>query len=89
LIGEIDKQSRAVTRGFRAIFINVTLLSSFATRVAAGPFEDATAAMERRDYATALRLCAHSPTKETLTLKSGSASGILWAKVCRRILLTL
>jgi hypothetical protein len=45
-----------MTRAFRAIFINFILLSSFATRVAAGPLEDATAAMERRDYATALRL---------------------------------
>jgi hypothetical protein len=56
LIGEIDKKSRAMTRAFRAIFINCILLSSFATRVAAGPLEDATAATERRDYATTLRL---------------------------------
>jgi TPR repeat protein len=41
-------------RAFRAIFISFILLSSFAARVAVGPLEDATVAMERR--ATALRL---------------------------------
>ena len=41
---------------FRALFVSYILLSSFAARVAAGPLDDATAAMERRDYATALRL---------------------------------
>jgi uncharacterized protein len=56
LIGEIDKESRAMTRAFRAIFIGFIGLSSFAARVAAGSLEDATAAMETRDYATALRL---------------------------------
>lgn len=34
----------------------VVLLLSLAAPVAAGPFEDATAAYEKRDYATALRL---------------------------------
>jgi uncharacterized protein len=41
---------------FRAIFFSFILLSSLATPVAAGPLEDATAALERRDLATALRL---------------------------------
>jgi len=41
---------------FRAIVFSFTLVSSFAAPVAAGPLDDATAAMERRDYATALRL---------------------------------
>jgi uncharacterized protein len=34
----------------------VILVSSFASSVAAGPLEDAAAAVKRRDYATALRL---------------------------------
>jgi TPR repeat protein len=34
----------------------IILVSSFASSVAAGPLEDAAAAVKRRDYATALRL---------------------------------
>jgi uncharacterized protein len=45
-----------MARAFWGVFISFILLSSFAACVAAGPLEDATAAMERRDYATALRL---------------------------------
>jgi len=46
----------AMTRTFRAIFFGFILSSSFAPRVAAGPLEDATAALERRDFAIAVRL---------------------------------
>jgi uncharacterized protein len=41
---------------FRAIFFSSILLSSLAAPAAASPLEDATAALERRDLATALRL---------------------------------
>ena len=40
----------------RAAFAAIVLLLSLAAPVAAGPFEDATAAYNRGDYATALRL---------------------------------
>jgi uncharacterized protein len=48
--------SQVMAATFRALFISYILLSSFAARVAASPLDDATAAMDRRDYATALRL---------------------------------
>jgi len=48
--------SRAMTRAFRAIFLSFILLSSAGTRIPAGPIEDATAALERHDFATALQL---------------------------------
>jgi uncharacterized protein len=38
------------------MFVGCILLSGFAARVAARPLEDATAAIERREYATALQL---------------------------------
>jgi len=41
----------ALARAFRAIFFGFIPLSSFASRVAAGPLEDATAALEGRDFA--------------------------------------
>jgi len=41
---------------FRAIFVSLILLSSFAAAVVAGPLEDAAAAMKRREYGTALQL---------------------------------
>lgn len=44
-----------MARAFWAAFVGFILLSSVAARVAAGPLEDATAAIERRAYATALR----------------------------------
>jgi uncharacterized protein len=47
---------RAMASAFRAIFFSFILLSSLAAPVAAGPLEDATAALERRDLATAFRL---------------------------------
>ena len=40
----------------RAAFAAIVLLLSLAAPVAAGPLEDATAAYDRGDYATALRL---------------------------------
>ena len=45
-----------MARAFRAIFLSFILLSSFAPLVAAGPLEDATAALERSDFAIAVRL---------------------------------
>lgn len=40
----------------KAGFVTLTLTLSLAGQVAAGPFEDATAAYNRGDYATALQL---------------------------------
>jgi hypothetical protein len=48
--------SRAMARAFRAILLSFILLSSAGTGIRAGPIEDATAALERRDFATALQL---------------------------------
>jgi uncharacterized protein len=45
-----------MTLAFRAIFAAIVLGLSFAVPVVAGPFEDAGAAYDRADYATALRL---------------------------------
>jgi hypothetical protein len=47
---------RAMARAFGAIFFSFVLLSSFAARSAAGPLEDAAAAFEKRDFATAVSL---------------------------------
>jgi uncharacterized protein len=47
---------RAMARAFRAIFLGFILLSSAGTGTPAGPIEDATAALDRRDFATALQL---------------------------------
>jgi hypothetical protein len=49
-------RSRGMARAFGAIFLSFMLLSSFAARSAAGPLEDAAAAFERRDFATAVSL---------------------------------
>ncbi len=46
----------AMARVFRAIFLGFIFLSSAGTGMPAGPIEDATAALERRDFATALQL---------------------------------
>ena len=46
----------SMARAFRAIFFSFILLSSFAPRGTAGPLEDASAALERRDFAIAVRL---------------------------------
>lgn len=45
-----------MTRTFKVIFVIKILMLSFAAPMAAGPFEDAGAAYDRADYATALRL---------------------------------
>jgi uncharacterized protein len=45
-----------MTSAFEAIFFSFVLLSSLAAPVMAGPLEDATATLERRDLATAFRL---------------------------------
>lgn len=45
-----------MTLAFRAILATIVLGSSFAVPAVAGPFEDAGAAYDRADYATALRL---------------------------------
>jgi len=45
-----------MARVFRAIFFSFILLSSASTEIPAGPIEDATAALERRDFAIALQL---------------------------------
>src|SRR5215471_765837 len=50
------RRSRAMARAFREIFLGFILLSSAGTGTPAGPIEDATAAVERRDLATALQL---------------------------------
>ena len=44
-----------MTRAFRAIFAASILVLSFGVPVAAGPFEDAGAALAGADYATTLR----------------------------------
>ena len=41
---------------FRVMFVGFILLLSFAARVAARPLEDATIAIERREYATAIQI---------------------------------
>jgi uncharacterized protein len=48
--------SRAMARAFRAIFLSFILLSGAGTGLPAGPIEDATAALERREFPTALQL---------------------------------
>jgi TPR repeat protein len=45
-----------VTRPFKAIFAALLLVLSFNAPLAAGPWEDGSAAADRGDYATALRL---------------------------------
>jgi uncharacterized protein len=45
-----------MTRVFKASFAAIILVLSFAAPVAAGPFEDALAAYDKGDFATALRL---------------------------------
>jgi hypothetical protein len=45
-----------MARAFRATFLSFILLSSAGSEIPAGPIEDATAALERRDFATALQL---------------------------------
>jgi hypothetical protein len=51
-----DRRSQTVKPALKYAFAAVILLLSFAAPVAARPLEDATAADERGDYATALRL---------------------------------
>jgi TPR repeat protein len=45
-----------MTLAFKHTIATIILVMSFAGSVAAGPLEDADAAVKRRDYATALRL---------------------------------
>ena len=47
-----------MNRTFKAAVAALMLAVGFAGSVAAGPFEDAAAAYEKGDYATALRLIA-------------------------------
>jgi hypothetical protein len=47
-----------MNRTFEAAVAALILVTGFAGSVAAGPFEDGTAAYDRSDYATAMRLLA-------------------------------
>ena len=50
------KPQQTMTLAFKHAIAAIILVMSFAGSVAAGPLEDADAAVKRRDYATALRL---------------------------------
>jgi TPR repeat protein len=45
-----------MNRAFKAAVVALILATGLAGSAAAGPFEDGTAALERRDYTTAMRL---------------------------------
>jgi hypothetical protein len=59
---------------FSAAFVTLVLSIRLALPLAAGPLEDGAAAAERGDYAAALGLCVHSPTRaiQMRNIKSGS-----------------
>jgi TPR repeat protein len=50
------KPQQTMTLAFKHAIAAIILVMSFAASVAAGPLEDAAAAVKRRDYATAVRL---------------------------------
>jgi TPR repeat protein len=65
-------------RTFKAAVAALVLAASFVGSVAAGPFEDAAAAYEKRDYATALRLM--SPLAEQGIADAQNHLGVMYAK---------
>jgi TPR repeat protein len=76
----ISQRSRAMKHALAAIILALSLTAP----VAAGPFEDATAAYDRGDYAVALRLFRPLANQGDPTRRPILALCTTLARACRR-----